>query len=452
MPRLLGFKKNQTQLAVITGPMWLWLCLLLGGASQGGALANLLLQLIAAGIIALWLWNGTRVQSNSTDRFLLYLTGAAVAWICIMFIPLPPGVWQHLPGRDFVVEGYRLLGMKLPWLSMALSPDRALRSALALLPAIAAYFIARRMSVADRRRMIAGVILFAVLSAALGLAQMATGPASPLRLYSPTNRESPVGFFANTNHLAVFLACGLPLAAAWVATINPKKRPQRNHLIALGIYASLLALVMIVGQSLAGLAFLIVALVGSGHILWARSVSGRAKTLILVGAAAAALVLSGSLGAIGAGTIGAKFEDAPNSRGNMTPITLAAGTQVTPVGTGLGSFVQVYAMHQPDRFTSTTWVNHAHNDYAEIYLELGIPGLAFVTIFLFWFLRQGYRIWNRRSQAEALFPQAAWLSISFLLMHSLVDYPLRTAAMAAFFSTMIAILQIEDQDERLGRF
>jgi O-antigen ligase len=421
-------------------PIWLWLCLLLGGASQGGILANLVLQLGAAGAVAFWVWRGRPLQLAEQERMPFYLLLAAMAWIGLMFIPLPPAIWQLLPGRDFVAEGYNLLDMELPWLAMALTPDRALRSVLALLAPLVAWYIARRLDSYDVRRLLAGIVVVAAASAALGLMQMSTGPESILRLYSPTNRDAPVGFFANANHFSVFLACSLPLAAAWIATAKPHRKPARNQIIGLAIYTGLIALALIVGRSLAGLAFLILGVIAASQLLWGRFAASRTQRLALVGAVAALLVTITSLAAIGSGAIGAKFEDAPNSRANLTPVTLAAGTEVAPTGSGLGSFTQIYAMHQPDRFTSTSWVNHAHNDYAEIYLELGIPGILIVVAFLFWFVRQGVRIWLQRADTNMLIPQAAWVCAAFLLLHSIVDYPLRTAALAALFATAIALM------------
>jgi O-Antigen ligase len=419
---------------------WLWCCLILGGASQGGMAANLLLQLGAGLFLAAWLWRGGRQRIGESERIPVAIVVAAMAWIAIMFVPLPPAIWQILPGRDFVADGYRLLGMELPWLPMAMSPERAVRSFLGLLAPIAAFFLIRRMDGFDVRRMLAGVVIIAAASAALGLIQQATGENSVLRPYSPTNKDFPVGLFANSNHLAVFLGCCLPLAAAWVATAKPGRKPKRNQLIGLGILAGFLALTMIVGRSLSGLAFLILASIGAAHILWGRFADARTKTIFTAAIAVAALVAIGSIGAIGSGAIGSKFENVPNSRGLMTPVTIEAGANLAPVGGGLGSFAPVYAMHQPDRYTSTTWVNHAHNDYAEIWLELGVPGIILVFAFLTWFVRQGWGLWQRRNDPDTLIAQAAWMAGALLLLHSMVDYPLRTAALAAFFAGMVALV------------
>ena len=47
----------------------------------------------------------------------------------------------------------------------------------------------------------------------LGLWQMLEGPDSPLYFYTLSNRGLAVGWFANRNHLASFLASCVPMVA-----------------------------------------------------------------------------------------------------------------------------------------------------------------------------------------------------------------------------------------------
>jgi O-antigen ligase len=69
----------------------------------------------------------------------------------------------------------------------------------------------------------------------------------------------------------------------------------------------------------------------------------------------------------------------------------------------------------------------------EFLIETGVFGLALFALFLNWFLRAGWLLWNadRSTQAVAL---AATLGIAAVLMHSLVDYPLRTAAISSLLA------------------
>ena len=140
---MLNFQKNtgpkQSKRTWVL-PAWLWLCLILGGASQGGMLANAILQLGATFIIALWIWRGDRLPLQRTDAVPLAILAAALLWVVIMFIPLPPMLWQNLPGRQFVTQGYRLLDIELPWLSIAL-PDKESRGTLEDLAFLAQHLV-----------------------------------------------------------------------------------------------------------------------------------------------------------------------------------------------------------------------------------------------------------------------------------------------------------------------
>lgn len=419
---------------------WIGLCLLIGGTSQGAALANLALQGAALTLIGYCLWIPSAKPIGTSERKLLILFAAAISWIGLTLIPLPPSIWQKLPGREEVANGYRLLDMELPWLSIALSPDRALRSGAALLIPLASYFLFRRLGDEGVRLVTGTIIALVAVTVGLGLAQMATGTESALRFFSPTNKDSPVGFFANTNHYAVFLVAALPLAGAWFfSSVSRRSQLSRRRWMLLGLFGLILS-GLAIGRSLAGFGLVIPAAVGTAYLTAGDQASGKARRGMLIGALLGALAAAAALASIGSGAISAKFEDAPSSRRHMTPVTISAGNDMAPTGSGLGSFAPVYAMYQPDRLTSATWVNHAHNDYAEIYLELGLPGLLLVASFLLWFGVNAIRIWRLPHGEKHMFAKAAALSMALLLLHSLVDYPLRTSALAAFAAVMLAFM------------
>ena len=108
-------------------PGYLLACLLLGGASAAGFVANLLLQLAALPLIGWSLWRlaqpGTPLSRSI--RALLALLVLLVLVALVQLVPLPPGLWSRLPGRAPVVAGYRLLDVALPWLPLTLAPAGA---------------------------------------------------------------------------------------------------------------------------------------------------------------------------------------------------------------------------------------------------------------------------------------------------------------------------------------
>jgi O-antigen ligase len=74
----------------------------------------------------------------------------------------------------------------------------------------------------------------------------------------------------------------------------------------------------------------------------------------------------------------------------------------------------------------------------EIALETGLPGVVLVLLFLAWLVRFAWNRWNE-PQGDP-FAQAATIASAAILAHSLVDFPLRTSAMAGVFAVAIALI------------
>jgi O-antigen ligase len=109
-----------------------------------------------------------------------------------------------------------------------------------------------------------------------------------------------------------------------------------------------------------------------------------------------------------------------------------------PFGSGLGSFLRVYRLYESPDTVTTTYVIHAHNDYAELALELGLPGVILFLLFLAWWTTAVWSVW--RNGGGGPFARAASIASSAILVHSLVDFPLRTAAISACFAMCLALL------------
>jgi len=109
-----------------------------------------------------------------------------------------------------------------------------------------------------------------------------------------------------------------------------------------------------------------------------------------------------------------------------------------PFGSGLGSFPSVYPLYERLEQVTPTFVNHAHNDYAEVMLELGLAGILLMLLFLAWWSAAVWRVW-RTAEAGPI-ARAASIASAAILIHSVVDFPLRTAAIAACFGMCLALL------------
>jgi O-antigen ligase len=376
----------------------------------------------------------------------LALAGSIALLPLIQLIPLPPGVWTALPGRHFMVESFEHAGIPLGWWPISLDPAATWRSFLALLPALAIFLAVLCMGYPARRRLIVLLVGLGVVSVILGLLQLMQGSGSPLRFHAITNRHASVGFFANRNHYAALLCCVLPFAVAW--TIAFAKRHQADRALGVGVGVSAVAALLLgigMAQSRAGV------VLGLGSLLFSlfllndpnRSGSRRQASFAIIAASLIGLVfvihyaLPGLLN---------RFEPdvLEDYRFAILGIGRAAADTFLPFGSGLGTFVAVYQMHdRPDALLSA-YVNHAHNDWLELWIEAGWFAAAVAAAFLVWFGMASYRVWRPQADRFEFIDmgviRAASISVGLLLLSSLVDYPLRTNSLITVFALCCALL------------
>src|SRR5262249_30896433 len=90
------------------------------------------------------------------------------------------------------------------------------------------------------------------------------------------------------------------------------------------------------------------------------------------------------------------------------------------------------------------YVNHAHNDVLEYALEAGAIGVAVMIMFVVWQVWRSAQNWLRSSsRTRGLDPSlapAARLARALPVVHSFLDYPLRTAAMMGIFAFACGLL------------
>jgi hypothetical protein len=105
-----------------------------------------------------------------------------------------------------------------------------------------------------------------------------------------------------------------------------------------------------------------------------------------------------------------------------------------PFGSGLGTYPDA---HQPFQFDYPTWVNFAHNDYAQAFVESDLLAIAMIGLAFVAYVMQWQRLLTHRfAHPIHLFQACAGISVFALLLHSLVDFNLRIPANALFFGSM----------------
>lgn len=419
-------------------PAYLLACLVLGGSAQG-TWSNMLLQLVGLAIIAWAAVAPAEEPLNRSARQLFLLAIVALVLVGVQLIPLPGSIWPHLGGRGEIAQGYQVLGIAAPALPISLAPYESLATLLAVVPALAMLCAVVRLKAYRPSWLALALMMGTFAGILLGALQVAGADSrtSPWYLYPVSNFGFAVGFFANANHMAMLLVIALPFLAALVASARGSGVQRYSAAVALAAGGALVIAVGIaLNRSLAGYglaipvvaASLLIVLPGRSH---ARPWIAAGSTALLV-AAVAALALSP------VGERSLETSSSVQSRRVINATTARAIVDFLPFGSGLGTFRPVYKLYEDHDRIVTTVVNHAHNDYAEIALEIGVLGIILILLFLAWWASAAWRAW--RFTDAGPYMRAASIASAALLVHSLVDFPLRTAALSACFALCLGLL------------
>jgi hypothetical protein len=430
-------------------PTYLLLCVILGGASAAGFLANGALQILGILCILIVVLSGSLPELPRPALFLLALLGGAAALLLIELVPLPPFLWRLLPGHGSAADGFELLGVGLPWLPLSLSPDNSLAALAAMVPPLAMVLLIYASSGYGRLFSVYVLLAVAISAIFLGIFQKMQGPDSPYYLYEITNRGGVVGFFANRNHLATLLLMTMPFIGA--LAVSPKRKAQADtkvgRLMITGCSAILVAVGVVVVKSAAGWLLLPAALFGMAAV-FLRGEQGAVPRAVLQIGVVVGLVctVAAVVAPIKLNDLGEKLSGIdPHMRNQSIRTTASAALDYLPFGSGGGTFQRIFPNYEDVEQASLEYLNHAHNDYVEIALEHGLPGIVLVGAGIAFWLGQAGRLW-RRNGGDAL-ARAGFAAVGILVAHSLVDYPARTAAIAALGAFAAALMVAPESAE-----
>ena len=417
-------------------------CLLLGGASAAGAIANGFLQLVGIAIISAVALAPPLDHANRPGRGFWALLGGLVVIAAVQFVPMPPSLWGSLPGRAGVLDGYALLGVDAPWLPVTLAPDRAIGSVVALIPFVATLLLTTRATAEGRVAFAWVLIAVAAASIAVGAMQLFSGGRSALYFYNVTNYHDAVGFFANKNHLATLFLMALPFIAALAAREeqSDSKRRLRRRPLFIGSFAFIL-FGAVLNNSSAGLA-LLVPCVGTAILIYRRGIGRPLPGYVAVGGA---VLLAAALVFVSIGPFRGRFLDKAistnnsSTRGTSISLTSKAAHEFLPIGSGIGSFRHIYTAYEDPAVVTRDYINHAHSDWVEVALETGVMGIALLAAFALWLVARGRALWAG-GKASGSMGRAALTSVVLLMLHSLVDYPARTAAILCVAGMALGIV------------
>jgi len=408
----------------------------------------------AAGLLTL------RADTLRNYRGLFILLGALAFIMCIQLVPLPPSWWSALPGRSVIHQLDAAIGMPDAWRPITFSPMKTANALASLVVPFATLALFVQLDVRERDRILLLLVGIAVASALLGATQQLAGISSGVYFYEITNRGSAVGLFANRNHHAVFQCCAL-LIALYLACSSRDTR-STGGIIALLAAAAVLFVAILANASRAGLICLSAALAMTAVGLFRGFSANRNRQTLSLRLVSFACFLAPTVTIFGLFAIGGRSPallrllgdgEFAEYRAQVLPDLIEMASTFQPWGAGFGAFEYAFRPREPVELLQPAYLNNAHNDWLQLAIEGGVPGLLVAmgaALLLTW---QLVRLGRTPSGQERGTIPVSWLGAAILLLlaiASVVDYPLRVPSIMLLAIVALGLVFPRDTQQELN--
>lgn len=420
-------------------------CLVLGGGGTSNPATEIAIELLLPifALAAIW-WPSQGRQAAPVPRTAMLIAGLALLVPVAQLVPLSPAIWHGLPGRQAEIASLALVGGANRWMPFTLTPARTFASLLAIIAELAVFIAAARLDLAGRRNLIGVIVGVAIISVLLGSLQISFAGGYTWSLYTQSNVGWVLGFHANRNAETDTLQVGIMALAVIIAGASHKDRLSLTSLVLLALVMVGLALAAILTGSRTGILLLPLTYVFTVWILWpviARRLSFLSWWTFLI-PPVACLALARTEQVQHALS---RFGGIGERRWDIWHDTIKAIGSVWPLGGGISSFQVVYDASQSIERLMPDLDMRAHNDWLEWVLESGVPGIAVLTVIgLILIVRNGQALRTTLRagahpdyRAQVIFATGTLLHLG---LHGLLDYPMRSMALAALACTAAALL------------
>lgn len=416
-------------LIVLLGTLWLG-----GGASRADALGQVFVRSIVWGLLVIAILAGARPRLAEA-RPVPLLIAASIVLVLLQLVPLPPGLWQALPGRALFAKAAVASGQPQTWRPLAIVPGAAINAAGSLIVPLVTYALLIGLRKDERQWLPVMLLTLIVASTLVGLLQFSGARFNNLFVNDTPGEVS--GTFANRNHFALFIAMGCALVPTWAFLDG--RSPRWRAPAAFGM-TILLALTILSSGSRAGLALGAIGLL-CGLLIVRKGIRRRLSryprwvfpALIAGIVAIVAIFILISVAADRAVAINRAIGMDPGQdmRSRGFPVVIEMIRTYLPAGSGFGGFDPLFRIHEPFSLLKPTYFNHAHNDWLEIVLDGGVPGALLLAAAVFWWGRASLHAWRGRAGGSVMMARlgSAWIGLVFAA--SVFDYPARTPMIMA---------------------
>lgn len=411
--------------------------ILFGGQGVFLTFVQVIPQAIGVIVLAYGALHWRAVVATPGARAMLAIAAAILALIVVQLVPLPYALWSALPGRAVGVAMFAAGPGGTPWHALSQDPSATLQSAFMLLPAVGMLVVGLMLDRAALRGLLLLILALAGVSLLLGWLQLIAGIDSSLYLYGDQRELVSTGLFANRNHQADLLCLGALTAGVTLYFLAPAQERIRRHQFALACAAVILfGAGVATTESRTGASLFVPGAVIAIALAMGKRRAGRRtrRRLPLVALAAIGTI---ALGWLLVGQSSERLSANQDLRYAIWPDAWYLARSLWPFGSGFGTFTLAYQQVESLGRVTPLLVNAAHDDYLQLLIEGGAAALAVLATFFIWLGLQISRLLRAPSGRAGWFAAAG---LTVLLIHSAVDYPLRTEALSTIFALLCLVL------------
>ncbi|MCE7998131.1 MAG: O-antigen ligase family protein [Rhodobiaceae bacterium] len=405
------------------------------------------------------IWTGQALPVN-IDRIKgpLVLFALTCVWVLVQLIPnLPLGLahpaWQevniffgsNVPERITIDPDQSVTGLMrwmayagVFWLSLQLARDRtAAKTALRAFVVIAAGYA------------LYGLVAMYLLGDTILLYDKWTG------------KGSVTSTFTNRNSYATF--AGLGLIATTALIIGSRRRSdvplfswQRlhdtlSHTLSSSLFAYVLLFVSATALLLTGSRAGALSTLAAFIVLLSQFSRGKQMGVpSRVTGMVAFLILGVGVVGFSGGFLGERFsQGGSNLRFEGYEKTASAVEDHALLGSGLGSFAQIFPLYRETEVLRDKFVTKAHNTYLENALELGLPATLCLTLAACLLAWQCWKGVVSRAR-DRHFPAMGFSASVLVGLHAIVDFSLQIPAVAVAYMFLLGIAVAQSYSSRRG--
>ncbi len=329
-----------------------------------------------------------------------------------------------------------------------------------------AYLLLTYIRTSDNmQKMLLAVIVSGALQATYGvMLNLLDIPASPIIGMNEGGRAR--GSFVYQNHFANYLGLCLALGLGLLMSqLSSRSQPVQFKVMMTELISNILTskflirlalVVMVIGlvlsRSRMGNAAFFTALIGvSLFAVWFyKRPPTLLKPLVISILVLDVLVIGSMFGLEKLKQRYAETSFTSEARDEVVRDSLPILQQHWLTGTGSGSFYGIFPSYQPAAYSG--FYDHAHNDYLQFAIEVGIPITAFLGLWLIFLLVRAARVMMRAEQKiERGCCFGAAMAIIYMLVHMTVDFPLQSPANTLLFIFALMLVGICDHRSQRHR-